>query len=181
MPSLTVERQTLLKALQVLKKSATPQKDEKALLGFADGMLIINVTGMRASIAAEGEWPGEARVDAAMLLRMSRAVPPGDPVIISIADGTLAINTFHIACAWQDAGWRVPFLPRNPTLLDLLRLPYDAFPQEIEASGLGEAVQNAVKERNKRINQALAILSPLGVTLEDLLSIIENCIVRDDK
>ena len=177
---LLIIRSEFINALKTLKKCATPQAGEEAVLAFQDNALEITVTGIKAAFAAEGEWPGEARVDAKMLLELRRAFPSGDPVVLKVVDDRLVINSFSMSCNWQEVGWRLPLLPRNPTLRELLCLQYDAFPHEIAASGLEETIRQAVAKRDDLISRAAEILFPLGVTQQDLLPIVERCIVREN-
>ena len=177
-PTLKVSRTEFQRALKLLRKHATPHATEEAVMSFAEGMLTISVTGMEAALAAEGEWPGEARVSAGVLLRLSSVLPAGDPVALSVRDGRLYIGVTGFTCVWQEKTWRPVFLPANPTLKDVLRLRDEAFPAEIEAAGLKGVVEDAERKRDDLIMKAAAILQPLEVTETDLAEVVLQSILR---
>jgi hypothetical protein len=177
-PTLKVNRADFQRALKMLRKFATPHDAEEAVLSYADGSLTISVTGMESGMAAEGDWPGEARMPAKVFLQLSTVLPQGDPLPLSVEDGRLYIGITGFTCTWQEKKWRPLFLPANPTLKQILILRDEAFPAEIDAAGLAGVIADAERQRDSLIYKAAMILKPLGVTEADLAVIVEQSVLR---
>ncbi len=174
---LIIQRVDFINALKMLKKCVSPKPEEKAVLSFDDNAFEITVAGMKVSFEAKGEWSGEAQVDGQILLKLHRVFPPGDPVVIQIVDDNLVINNFSMTCTWVDTGWKLPLLPRDPTLRELLIFQYESS-DEIKAADLDDKIKQAIIERDKLIKNAVEILSTLGVVESDLLPIVKRSLLR---
>ncbi len=178
---LIIQRTDFINALKMLKKCVSPKPAEKAVLSFNDNAFEIKVAGMQVSLEAKGEWSGEAQVGGQILLKLLRVFPPGDPVVIRIVDDNLIINNFSMTCIWVESGWKLPLLPREPSLRELLIFQYESSPDEIKAADLDDKIKQAIIERDKLITSAAEILSPLGVMESDLLPIVKRSIIRERK
>jgi len=114
--SLTVPRKELIEALKMLRKHAKKKGAGDSILSYEDGMLTIQISGAVARAEAHGDWPGEARVPGRRISRLGPAVPPGDPVEISVEQGRLNIGSLSFNCVWQQKGASRILLPLDAPL-----------------------------------------------------------------
>lgn len=177
-PTLKMPRAELLNAMRVLRKNANVLTKEEVVLGYRDGCMTIALAGMGASVTAEGEWPGEARLRANVFLDLSLLLPKGDPLSLSVENGFLHIGLASFSCVWQEKQKRELVLPANPTLIDVLRLANEFTPAEIEATGVKEAITEALQKRDALTRKAAEPLKVLGVTEDDLAELVAQCVRR---
>ncbi|MCE9616519.1 MAG: hypothetical protein K8T26_19770 [Lentisphaerae bacterium] len=179
-PHLRVLRAELVKALKVLVKTAKPRKVEQAILLFDGRCLHIEVSGVTATCAADGEWPGQARVAVGYILGLAKLPPKEDPINFRVEGTRLHFGaTFSCTCVWQ-APWLASVqLPVNCDEGMLLALKRRYTDKQIEESGLARAVAGAEASRERHIAKALKSLGRYHVKAEDLRALIDQSLSED--
>lgn len=181
--SLQIDRAELITALAALRKFLRRKKGIQAALTFDGGLFYIEAGGMSVMASASGEWRGQARVQSSLLIAYAGQLPPGDPLMVKVADSYFHLGSCRISCLWTAAedDW-VPRptirLPMDATLMQILTLRLHHSAEEIRQSALETQVGAAVKERDERLGRAARALEPLGVTWGDLEWLVEHALKR---
>jgi hypothetical protein len=180
-PALTVDRSELIPVLKSIGKIVKRSETGEAVLYREDDMLKIALPGVEVGVAAEGHWPGRARIPAQFLLVLARVPPDGDPVHFRVEKGRLRINSSATACVWKEDTDSPIELPLNPPFTMLLSVAYHYTPDDILRAGLQDNVASAEQRRDTLIGQALAILSEFGVTHAELRTLVDEKMRRMPK
>lgn len=174
--SLRVERDKLLEGFRFLKKLAKPSPGEQAVFSFDGATLYIDVAGMGISAPAQGSWSGQARVNAIWVLCLAKAPPPGDPIILSVADGRIHLQTSSYACAWQGAWQSLIQLADSPDTATLMAVKLKYTEEQIRESGLEEPVAKATMLYGADVAAAAKLLKMYGVKEADLHTLVVKAI-----
>lgn len=157
---LELEVADLAAALRPFKKlpKAKLGKFGDALFGFQAGVLRIEAAGIAGSAAAEGEWPGEARVPAAFLVGLARWVPSSGRAELYVQDGKLSFRTGSLSmdkeCRWETSERSSIQLPMHPTLRHLAQIAMSYTTDEIERAGATAPVTEAKEKAEALIAKA---------------------------
>lgn len=178
MISLSVQRAEFEAAFGLIRSLATPLPGEEAVLSFDGERLCIKLAGMGVAPAAQGCWPGQARVGASVMLALANVPPAGEVIKFRIADGELRVGTTIAACAWQTERSDPIVLAENASRAEILSLPLRYETAEVEASGYAETLKEAETWRSAQIGLALDSLATLGVTREDLAAVVGEALQR---
>lgn len=202
-----VKRAELKQALIQLKKLARLRDSHRAYVFTEGGKLRIQTKSLSIGIEVEGDLVLAAGVSAAMLASAHTVLPKKDPLLIQIVGNELFIGTFSISCEvlnqppsfipTETKRKPVPLpsksmpapikpldslaLPKNMPDRTLLKLRAQHTPEDIVLNGLTGKVEKALFERNRRVTQALKLLSRYNVKHKDLTSLIDECVSRDDQ
>ena len=177
-PSLMVDRTELVRALGVLAKQVKRKHVGDAIISYEDGKLRIDLDGLSVKAAAEGEWPGRARVAASFAVAAAGLDFPNEQVSIRIVPGLIYIERFFRSCEWQHDAVDLIQLPVNPSTLTVLAKTLDHTPAEIRRSGISEITYKAEERREDLILRAATRLKPLGVGLDDVRELVDRAIRR---
>jgi len=178
---LELSRADLLQALKQVAVAAKFSKPRQIVFGFDETDLILDCGGATVRATASGEWPGEAVINCAHLLKFGNLFPAGDPILIRVENGRLCIQNWSIDCHWQTPELAILKLPLNASYVDFLRLGLCHTIDHIERSGLRQDYDAAVENRNRHIKVALEQLRELGVTRSDIESLVNQALVRSMK
>lgn len=146
---------------------------------FAEGRLTVAWAGGSVQLAGEGQGSGTARVRGVDMAGLSGIIDAGAPVRVEARDGRLFLGAFSVAADAPAQGGVPQLLPVDPGLSDVLRLPFEADPDTIAAAGLAGALAEAQRERRARIEQALTLLGPLGVSAAALEACVDRCLAEN--
>lgn len=176
-PRLVTDAAAFRQAIQTL--SRVVKKPGEVVLRHAGGVLVIEVSGTRAELDAEGEWPGRARVDGTWLLGAWRALPEKGPLALGFDDMRLSIGAIRVKAIWQDLAPSTSIeLPVNATPADLLRAWLAFSESEIASCGLTPRVESALAARRRAEVRALDALESMGVRIEDIEEIVDRGLRR---
>lgn len=171
---LSVDQQSLVKALHHVVKLCKPLPGEEAILSHDGSCLHIDLGGMTVTVLASGDWPGQCRVLGKFVVTIAKIPPPDDPVVIRVDNGLLSIGTSSFRCAWQSAWTAQLSLPMNASMIDLLSMRHRHTNEEIMQSGLAVAVKDAEVKRDRLITKAVKHLGAMGITDSDVRRWIEE-------
>ena len=176
-PRLVTDAATFRQAIKTLSQVVT--KPGEAVLRFAGGVLVIEISGTQADVPAEGEWPGRARVNGAWLLNAWRTLPAKGPLALGFEDLLLSIGAIRVKAIWQDLAPSTSIeLPVNATPTDLLRAWLAFSEAEIASCGLTPRVEAALAARRRAEMRALDALESMGVRIEDVEEIVDRGLRR---
>ena len=174
--SVSIKRADWLNATGLLKKLCKAKRGEEAVLSFDGACLHIECGGMEVAPGASGDWPVQVRIDY-HFLKMLAAVPPAEEtVIFSVENNTLMSGSLTIPCKVQQAWSKMIDLPMNATELQILSLAFKHSPEEVQESGYGRVVSNAIEKLNERIAKAAEHLRNYPITQEELREFVHNII-----
>src|SRR5260221_10727965 len=97
-PTLLVDRSELVRALGIIAKQAKRKYVGDAMFSFANGQLRIDLDGLTVKAAAEGEWPGRARVAAAFAVAAAALAFPNDRVSLGVVGNQLVVDGLSRPC-----------------------------------------------------------------------------------
>jgi hypothetical protein len=173
---LRVERADLIDALKKLKKLVKRKTPAQAFLSFEKGMLVVSLDGISIECSAEGQFPGIVRIPGVKALTLSEVLPLEDPLTIGHDKQRLYIGPFSMSCGWLEGKPEPIQVPTDAPIRHMLALRLKYSEEQILKSGLSGAVHNARAVRTKLEHQAAYVLEPLGVTLSDIQTLVENCL-----
>ena len=180
-PWLLVDREEFVQALRLLAKQAKRKNVGDAIFGYSDGMLRVYVGGVSATAAATGDWSGQARVFAGFVLAAAAIDLTEVQVSLRVEGIRLCLERFSADCVWQTDESELIRLPINPSVLDILALTLGRSASDIRRSGIEAATRTAEERRDTLIGQAIASLTPLGVTPTEVNEVVERAILRASK
>jgi len=174
-----VDRKQLAEALRMLLRIKGRKRVNQAVITFDDGALHFEYMGFGASVAARGHWRGRAIVSGTVLPAMARIPPSAESVEVKVLGDLLHVDTFCTRCEWMDIAPPLPPQSFEPTLRERVAMSLQQPESVITSSGLARAVATAQKKRDSLIEEAAAILEPLGITYEWLLNVVNEDIAKD--
>lgn len=164
--------------LKSLKVALSGKRPPDVVFYCSDGFLFVKAGGSYFKIPASGQWELQARVKGKAISLLSNSFQEDDPLPLTQFDDKLGIGNLRLGCHWEKSSTQIISLPINASLIHLLRLWQRYSEDEIEKSGLKTQFLDADQERVRRINSALQQLAPLGVTEEDLTTLVDEAIKR---
>jgi hypothetical protein len=176
--TLEVSRDELARALAFLRRFTKGRYQADAILRFDGNELVVSTIGIERRIPARGSWPGLARVPAAYLVALSRDLPDGDPLLLSVENDRLSMGRFSVTCVWHEGSEPPIELPLSPPLYTVLGLHYRYTDQQVARSGLAKTLTRAQERATRITDTAARVLAPLGVKLADLSELTERCVKR---
>ena len=185
--SLSVGRADLTHALKIVARGIGRYAGE-ANLRFENGLLSVEAHGTVASAPASGVWPIPIFVQASWVRRLSRRMPPGDPLRLEIKEDRIYLERYSEPCALTPKA-----IPANPDLpqIDQKGLIEEAAkvlkPLLIKRSDLEELVAEArakgavpwsidEKRMTSIIAKAWVLLAPLGVDTTDIRRLVDKAV-----
>jgi len=174
-----VSRSELEDALKRARKFLKPKDASGAVFSFDQGSLQVQMVGMTFAAAAEGVWPGQARVSTASMRIFLSGIPGADRIEVRIQADRLCISTLSVPCTWDPIPTQTIRLPLDPNLVMILQLPLAYSLEHIAASGLEKMLEGAERKRDELVQKAAELLRELAVEPSDVLSVVEACIVRN--
>lgn len=150
---------------------------------FESGALTIEWAGGSRRFTGAGDGAGVARVRGGDMVGLAGVLEGSGAVAVRVAGARLHIGTFSVETVpVADAARGVPqLLPVDASLADLLRVALLVDRETVTAAGLNGAVADALRERAERVEQARALLAPVGVTTRALDACIDACLTRGDR
>ena len=185
--SLSVGRADLTHALKIVTRGIGKYAGE-ASLRFENGLLSVEAHGTVASAPANGAWPIPIFVHASWVRRMSRRMPPGDPLRLETKDDRIYLERYSEPCALTPTA--IPANPDRPQI-DEEGLIEEAAkvlkPLLIKRSDLEELVAEARAKGNasrtideKRMASLVAktwvLRAPLGVDTTDIRRLVDKAV-----
>jgi len=175
----TMQRNLLQVPLRDFKHAMKPftakrRKLGRVLLACEKGMLTIESGEASTIMRAEGEWHGRAYFSPEVLRAIALYPPATDPVVISYAEGHLMLATMTIPCDWINPARELAKAIVDPDMLDLLAMGRTMPRAELIGSELGKNIKNTQKRAKRRISNAAVQLFELGISEDDVFSLVES-------
>jgi hypothetical protein len=185
-PRLQLDPGEFAKAMGVFKKLLKAKRPSgEMLLGFKDGLLTVENSGIASTIPAQGEWDGEARVSAVFVLTLVPQLRAQVPTELFVADGELQIRqgstVWGQKCAWHAGVRPDDGLAFNAGLTEVVAFSLRHSEEEIERLGQRKAVDDARARFEKLVEAAAKALSPLDIFPSDLRPWLEEAIRGRDR
>ena len=185
--NLSVGRADLTHALKIVTR-AIGKYAGQACLRFENGLLSVEAHGTVASAPASGAWPIPIFVHASWVRRLSRRMPPGDPLRLEIKEDRIYLERYSEPCALTPTA-----IPANPDLpqIDEKGLIEEAAkvlkPLLVKRSDLEELVAEArakgavpwssdEKKMTSIVAKAWVILAPLGIETTDIRRLVDKAV-----
>jgi hypothetical protein len=185
--SLSVGRADLTHALKIVTRGIGKYAGQ-ACLRFENGLLSVEAQGTVAGAPARGAWPVPIFVYASWVRRLSRRMPPGDPLRLEIKEDRIYLERYSEPCALTPTA-----IPANPDRhqIDEKGLIEEAAkvlkPLLIKRSDLEELIAEArakgatpwstdEKKMTSIVAKAWVILAPLGVDTTDIRRLVDKAV-----
>lgn len=173
-----VNRINLVHALHPLEVAAKGKNPPQLIIYSQSGSLYLQIGGAFAHVPCEGNLSAQGRISG-KLARNIRQFLPQEPIItITQQPEAICFGNWKISCEWETQLERIIKIPINASIGHILGIWQRYSDEEIEKSGLLHVFQKADEERQKRIEQALNLLKPLGVTHEDITTLVDQALIR---
>ena len=177
-PEYTISLADFRSVLKLLKIPVRAARSGDLLISHVGNSVRFVTQGMETSITGQGYWPGTARVSAKYFLPLIKIPPDRDPVTLRFVNGRLKIESFTIPCKWQSTV-PVPIdLPLDAPAIDVLRLRLKHSLDDLDGAGLLTKLGEFEKDVRKKIKRAAALLTPYGITEEELARLYEKVLRR---
>lgn len=158
----------------MLQVPSNVQSGGDATFSFAGGQLTIRLGNAAAEVAAEGQWPGRARVAGRFVEALRKALPDADPLRFRVQGGRLYAEGYSTPCAWEELSTPEVEIPIPSSLRDLLALRVQYTNEALAAAGAESAVARAEGQRGELIRQAHEVLKGFGVQQGALVRRVEE-------
>ncbi len=157
-------------------------------LRFDSDCLTIEAAGAAATVPARGSWPVPVFVAASWVGRMSRRLPPGDPVHLRVDAGRLHLNRYSEDCSLT-AGEHVvsnelseadeaELIAAAAAILKSLRVSPEALQELVSKTYVNGPISPSAEEKKMRslIAKAWILLAPFGVGTDDLRQLVDKAV-----
>jgi len=171
---LLVDGNHLREGLRIFKLRRKLRATDKATVAYADGFVIINALDRGFVARAAGLWPGIAQAGASMVMALARVPPIGDEIRVRFAEGKLRIGSVGVAAQWMPASSALLDVPAAPDWAGALSLKFRVPPPEAVARGYTSQIAEAERKLGLLLARVTRLLSPLGVTEDDLRTLVER-------
>ena len=158
----------------MLQVPSNVQSGGDATFGFMGGRLTIRLGNASTEVAAEGQWPGRARVPGRFIQALRKALPEADPLRFRVQNGRLYAEGYSMPCAWEELPTPEVDIPIPSSLRDLLALRRQYSGEALAAAGAAAAVARAEDQRDEIIRQACDVLKRFGVKQETLIGRVDE-------
>jgi hypothetical protein len=183
-PTIIVSRTALTVVAKRLKRSTTLARLKTAdmAIRLADDHVIMDIPGASDGVPATGNWPGQLRVTAKVLLLFARGEPPGDELQLSYERARLSITDGHAKINYP-AEWEATGPPRievalNASDADYLRIASQYPLSQIISSGLENTAFMADQKFQSAIDRAYQAMQPFGITRAELETALREMVVK---
>jgi hypothetical protein len=180
-PSLTIYQADLVRALKRLLKALKGSDRDKAAITFTDGKLSVAVAGVGMSVAAHGQWPGQALVPFESIQALSRIHEVDAALTLAVAGEMIVVSGLSLnadyPCAWSEVPVAEVRITTRASPAQVLAAAQVYSKEEMEAAGLAHALSEAQAKRAEAIERAYRCLSVLGVTHDELQAFVDAVIV----
>jgi hypothetical protein len=175
MPS--VQPSALAHAIREVLRHRCPKDAAEVILEATPDELFIERMGARLPVAWEGACaPALARVPAAQLRRLARALSGRAPISVHLTPDALRVGTLTLRCRPAARLPAEPTLAMGATPPQILHVALSHGAADLEAAGLGGLVAVVEADRDRRIARALAALGPLGVDAAGLRALVDGAV-----
>jgi hypothetical protein len=171
---LLVDRGHVLQGLQIFRVPRKVRPCDRAILGFDGSYLTVEAFDQMFVARATGAWPGNARVGATLIAALKQAPPAGDPLIVRSDGKRVSLGSMRIDCEWQPVSAALVAAPTASDWLGALALSYSMPRGRIVTEGFAKEVHDAERKLSQLVARVGKSLAPLGVTKEDVRSLIKT-------
>jgi hypothetical protein len=178
MEAVFVSRKEVQKGLVTLKNAFLVKPPPDIIIWCQKGLLNIKAGGCHIKLPALGEWEGQAQLPIKGIKLITRALPKVDPIPFIKYEDSLGIGHVRLYCSWAHVSKEQISIPINAQPVLILGYLKNYSNEELEASGVLWKCLAADQERIERINSAKKILTPLGVTMNDLIDLVDKAVDR---
>jgi hypothetical protein len=171
-----IDRKEFLLAMKTFKKARL--RHGPAVMAFGGSIFSIDADSVVATMKAQGQWEGQARISIHLLKAFVEAPPSGDPIVVRCDGQFLSFGTTKVACNWVQAVPMPPGVPQDRTPLALLALERMMPRASVVRGELASEVKEANELLAKRLASAALTLSEFGVSDADLADLVNEKIRR---
>lgn len=171
---LLVDRGHFTQGLKAFRVPRKLRSSARAILGFDGSYFTVEAFDQMFVARATGVWPGNAHVSATLVAALMQAPPPGDPLVVRCDGAKVSIGSMRIDCQWQPVSQALTTAPAARDWIAALALRYLLPRGRIVTEGLAKEVEDAEHKLALLVAKVSKSLAPLGVTAEDLRSLVET-------
>ena len=171
---LLVDRAHVIQGLQAFRVPRKLRSGVRAVLGFDGSYLTVEAFDQMFVARATGVWPGNARVSATLIAVLKQAPPAGDPLLVRCDGERVSIGSMRVDCAWQPVSAALTSAPAASDWIAALGLSYSTARGRIVTGGSAKEVRDAERKLSQLIARVAKALAPLGVSAEDVRSLVET-------
>lgn len=168
----------LTSTFKLLAKHVKARDKADVVIRYSGGRLLFDIVGVQRQVVAQGFWPGQARVPAAVVSAVAGVPFGSEQVTVKVADGKLYFNSNSRPCVWEAGRRQLLKLSLNAPLWEVLAMAQRHLADDIEASGLTATVAAAIERRDRIMGKATDLLAQLAVKPADLSALVGNCIAK---
>ena len=175
---LEVSRDTLARALLLLKKILRKRKLPDAVITFDGADVSISLAGVVLGAPAKGEWPGVVLVPGFFMTTLAKAPLKADPLLFEVVDGALRLGTFSVSCTVEASPSVEIDLPLDATLIEILEAAANHSHEVFKRSGFLKTADEASEKAQRLLEKAAKILEPLEIDRHELQWLLERRLKR---
>lgn len=178
METVFVSRQEVQKGLITLKNGLRGKNPPDVIVWCEKGYINFKAGGCQIKLPALGEWEGQATLAYKGIQLITSSLPHEDPIPFTKQEDSLGVSHVRLYCSWSKIVNERISIPINAQPVLLLGYLKNYPKEQLESSGVLARCLAADQERLEKINSAKRILTPLGVTTNDLIELVEKAIDR---
>ena len=163
-----------LRAVRMMRSSASPGRVARAHLRPAPNGLRIEFGGASTALAAEGIWRIDATVSRRHLLRLGDDPPGQDPLGLRVSGRRLFIGEAGLPCRWRLAASSLLELPERASIAELAGIAEGLDLDSVADPDLRRSLAEARESVRQAIRTAADALAPFGIGEFDLRMLVRR-------
>lgn len=171
---LSINGNDLRNGLVHFKTRRKIKSHEKAILAFDGQYLSIESLDKVLVAGADGTWPGIAYITAGVIVAFASAPPAGDSVLLSCNGERVRFGSLTVGCKWQPVSQTLMRVEAVPDWVEAISLKYRAHRSTMISGKHKAVISEAETKLTKLIGQVAKKLAPVGITEDDLRSLVEQ-------
>lgn len=175
---IVVDRKDLLSALRTLEIATRGKYSPELVISGERDLVTLMAGGSKCTISGKGFLFGQTRLPGKMVITLRQTLPVGREIVIGQEPDKIKFGSLSFLCTWETFDKGTIQIPINASLGQILGIFQHYTDEEIDKSGYRPKLEAANQERRNRIAKALSILTPLGVTQEDLETLVDEALIR---
>jgi hypothetical protein len=183
-PTILVSRAALTLASKRLKRSTTLRslKIADMAIRLANGDLTMDIPGASDGAPATGNWPGQLRVTAKVLVLFANGEPPGDEIQLRYDRGRLTITDgkakINYPAEWEDISPARIEVALDSSAADYLKVASQYPRSRMISSGLENTAFAADQKFQSAVDKAHQAMKPFGIPRAELETTLRSMIVK---
>lgn len=133
---------------------------------------------LTTSIAGQGSFTGMAILPLVLLIEFAETVSSDDQIKIEKLNSSITFGPLQFNCDWKEEDYVIPDWPYKATLAQIIGLKQRYEAEVLNYQKLTHTINQAEIKAKYILEQAVEILRPTGIEIDDLEDIFDDVVKR---